>query len=182
MRFSKSSPIKHFASCSQVGNSWRTTQDISGSITASWAGILENLDGNTGLARFARAGAWNDADMLEVALKGLCCCLNALQLSLQSPLLTGLLFAHQLGAPGGLLLTNSEATAHFALWSIIKSPLIFGEDLRAMDNVTLGLLTAPELIAFNQDPLGVAGELVWKQGPAEVTCWSHCLVHCWCTV
>ena len=59
--------MKHLASCSQVGNSWRTTQDISASITASWAGILENLDGNTGLARFARAGAWNDADMLEVS-------------------------------------------------------------------------------------------------------------------
>ncbi len=50
----------------QVGNSWRTTQDISLNISASWAGILENLDGNTGLSRFARKGAWNDADMLEV--------------------------------------------------------------------------------------------------------------------
>ncbi len=40
---------------------------------------------------------------------------------------------------------------------------------RQMDNFTLSLLTAPELIAFNQDPLGVAGELVWKQGPAAVT-------------
>lgn len=47
-----------------------------------------------------------------------------------------------------------------------------------MDNFTLGLLTAPELIAFNQDPLGVAGELVWKQGPAEVTRRAHCLVQC----
>ena len=88
------------------------------------------------------------------------------------------LFAQQLGAPGGALLTNNEATAHFALWSIIKTPLIFGADLREMDNFTLGLLTAPELIAFNQDPLGVAGELVWKQGPAEVTCCAHCPVHC----
>ncbi|KAK9826107.1 hypothetical protein WJX81_004261 [Elliptochloris bilobata] len=122
----------------QVGNSWRTTQDISLNISASWAGILENLDANTGLARFAGPGAWNDADMLE------------------------------LGLPGGLYLTGNEATAHMALWSIIKSPLIFGADLRLMDNVTLGLLTAPELIAFNQDPLGVAGELVWKQGPTEV--------------
>ena len=29
-------------------------------------------------------------------------------------------------------------------------------------------LTAVEVIAVNQDPLGVAGDLVWKQGPAEV--------------
>jgi len=53
------------AARAQVGNSWRTTQDISLNITASWAGILENLDGNTGLARFAEPGGWNDADMLE---------------------------------------------------------------------------------------------------------------------
>ena len=38
---------------------------------------------------------------------------------------------------------------------------------RLMDNFTLGLLTAREVVAVNQDPLGVAGELVWKQGPAE---------------
>lgn len=39
---------------------------------------------------------------------------------------------------------------------------------RQMDNFTLGLLTAPEVIAVNQDVLGVAGELVCKEGPNEV--------------
>jgi len=58
-------PRRPAAARAQVGNSWRTTQDISLNITASWAGILENLDGNTGLARFAEPGGWNDADMLE---------------------------------------------------------------------------------------------------------------------
>ena len=37
----------------------------------------------------------------------------------------------------------------------------------ALDNDTLTILTAPEVIAVNQDQLGVAGDLVWKQGPAE---------------
>ena len=32
------------------------------------------------------------------------------------------------------------------------------------------ILTASEVIAVNQDPLGVAGDLVWKEGPIEVSC------------
>ena len=43
----------------------------------------------------------------------------------------------------------------------------------ALDNYTLGILTAPEVILVNQDPLGVAGDLVWKQGPAEVRPSQH---------
>lgn len=50
---------------------------ISGSVTASWQGILENLDSNIGLARFARLGAWNDADMLEVPLRTVLCRLDS---------------------------------------------------------------------------------------------------------
>lgn len=38
----------------------------------------------------------------------------------------------------------------------------------ALDNDTLAILKAPEVIAVNQDALGIAGDLVWKQGPAEV--------------
>lgn len=50
----------------QVGNTWRTTKDISMEIEATWADVVENLDETAGLARFAGPGGWNDADMLEV--------------------------------------------------------------------------------------------------------------------
>lgn len=50
----------------QVANTWRTTQDISLAIQATWGTVMDNLDGTTQLARFAGPGAWNDADMLEV--------------------------------------------------------------------------------------------------------------------
>ncbi|KAK9834833.1 hypothetical protein WJX81_002251 [Elliptochloris bilobata] len=65
-------------------------------------------------------------------------------------------------------LSGAEASAHMALWAILKSPLIIGADLSALDNDTLAILKASEVIAVNQDGLGVAGDLVWKQGPAEV--------------
>ena len=50
----------------QVANTWRATQDISLDIQATWGTVMNNLEGTTGLARFAGPGAWNDADMLEV--------------------------------------------------------------------------------------------------------------------
>lgn len=36
-----------------------------------------------------------------------------------------------------------------------------------------GILLAEEVIAINQDPLGVAGDLMWKQGPNEVSRCCH---------
>ena len=39
-----------------------------------------------------------------------------------------------------------------------------------MDIKTLDILKASEVIAVNQDPLGVPGDRVWKLGPAEVRC------------
>ena len=48
----------------QVGNSWRTTEDVA----PNWNSLLANLDNTVGLARFAGPGAWNDPDMLEVWL------------------------------------------------------------------------------------------------------------------
>ena len=38
-----------------------------------------------------------------------------------------------------------------------------------MTRDTLSILKSREVIAINQDPLGVAGDLVWKQGPQEVS-------------
>ena len=45
-----------------VGNSWRTTGDISDKYS-SFIGIL---DKQVGLSRYSTPGAWNDPDMLEV--------------------------------------------------------------------------------------------------------------------
>ena len=43
-----------------------------------------------------------------------------------------------------------------------------GTDLRALSRVALGILTAGEVLAISQDKLGVAGDLVWKEGSLEV--------------
>ena len=48
------------------------------------------------------------------------------------------------------------------------SKLIFCKR-RQITKGALDILKADELIAVNQDPLGIAGDLIWKQGSNEVT-------------
>ncbi len=111
----------------QAGNLWRTTMDIN----ASWASIVSIYEQNVRLAKHAGPGGWNDPDMLEV---------------------------------GNGSLTEDENKAHFALWCMMAAPLILGNDIRRFidengnvkaDDETLKILTNKDLIAIDQDELGV---------------------------
>lgn len=50
-----------------------------------------------------------------------------------------------------------EDRAHFSLWAMQAAPLIAGNDLRKMSAQTLEILTNKEVIAIDQDALGVQG-------------------------
>jgi alpha-galactosidase len=49
----------------------------------------------------------------------------------------------------------TEDRAHFSLWCMLAAPLISGNDLRSMSQETKEILTNREVIAINQDPLGI---------------------------
>jgi len=66
---------------------------------------------------------------------------------------------------GGM--TTTEYISHFSLWAISKAPLLIGCDVTAMSNTTLAILTNPEVIAVNQDKLGVQGKKVAFQSVLE---------------
>ena len=111
----------------EAGNLWRTTGDIG----ASWVSFLAIYERNIPLAKYAGPGAWNDPDMLEV---------------------------------GNGNLTIDENIAHFSLWCMMCAPLILGNDIRKFikddgtvdtDNKIYQILTNKDMIAVNQDPLGV---------------------------
>jgi alpha-galactosidase len=55
-----------------------------------------------------------------------------------------------------------------SLWSILAAPLMAGNDLTKMTPYTIELLTNPEVIAVDQDPLGKQGYRVAEEGPLEV--------------
>jgi alpha-galactosidase len=52
-------------------------------------------------------------------------------------------------------MSPSEDRAHFSIWAMAASPLIAGNDVRAMSKTTAAVLTNRGVIAVNQDPLGV---------------------------
>ncbi len=104
-----------------VGNSWRTTGDISD----NWASMLGIFKANVGLAVNAQRGAWNDPDMLEVGNGGM---------------------------------TATEYRSHFSLWAMMNAPLLIGADLRAASQQTFDILTNRDVIALDQDGLGVQAE------------------------
>jgi alpha-galactosidase len=65
---------------------------------------------------------------------------------------------------GNGAMTDTEYRAHFSMWAIAAAPLIAGNDLRNMTQATKDILTAPEVIAVDQDSLGVQGTKVTDNG------------------
>jgi len=57
-------------------------------------------------------------------------------------------------------LTIAEQRTHFALWCMVKSPLLIGSDVRSIAADSLALLKNKGLIAVNQDKLGKQASLV----------------------
>ncbi|EPS63786.1 alpha galactosidase, partial [Genlisea aurea] len=62
----------------------------------------------------------------------------------------------------------SEYRSHFSIWALMKAPLLIGCDLRSIDSNTLHILGNKEVIAVNQDALGVQGKKITKNGDLEV--------------
>lgn len=60
--------------------------------------------------------------------------------------------------------SDEEYRAHFSLWSMLKSPLLIGNDIRVMksSDVAYEILTNEEVIAVNQDPLGWQARRIWS--------------------
>ena len=113
-----------------IGHLQRTTPDITNNWTATDRGsILGSLKTNRLVAAYNGPNHWNDPDMLEVGNSD----------------------------NGAGPVTDIENQSHFSLWAIMSSPLIAGNDLRNMSEATKTILTNPEIIAINQDALGLQG-------------------------
>lgn len=132
------------------GQLWRTTDDVRdkwktlknpldpNDPSGYGAGILDILNINGGLDKYAGPNGWNDPDMLVVGLYG------------------------KKGAPssdlGGVGCTDIEYQSQMSLWCLMASPLMITCDVRNMNETTKRILTNKDLIAIDQDPLGVQAE------------------------
>ncbi len=140
-----------------IGHMWRSTGDIYNCFDCindhgtwkSW-GVMQILDMQEGLRKYAGPGHWNDPDMLEVG--------NGQKVN--------------------------EDRAHFSIWAMICAPLILGNDLSNMSKETLGIISNKDIIAVNQDKLGVQalkysfdnGLETWFK-PLENGDWAVCFLN-----
>ncbi len=65
-------------------------------------------------------------------------------------------------------LTLSEGRVQFSVWSVLSAPLLAGNDLSTMDAPTQDILTNTELIALDQDPLGLQAAVVRSENGIDV--------------
>lgn len=126
-----------------IANSWRTTGDISD----SWISMLLNIDINDLFYAFAAPHGKRNHKIF--------CFFNILFsytcIGFNDPDMLEI-------GNGGMTLT--EYRSHMSLWSIAKAPLLIGCDIRQISQEALELLKNPEVIAVNQDSLGLQGTKV----------------------
>eukprot|EP01040_Poterioochromonas_malhamensis_P013288 gene13288-14596_t len=66
--------------------------------------------------------------------------------------------------------STEEYKTHFSLWSILKAPLIIGNDIRTMTvgDEIYNILSNKEVIAVNQDSLGYQGRITWSDVSGDI--------------
>jgi alpha-galactosidase len=69
---------------------------------------------------------------------------------------------------GGM--TTAEYRAHFSMWAMFSAPLMAGNDMAHMTPEIGDILLNKDVLAIDQDPMGIQGHRVRKDGDAEV--WS----------
>jgi alpha-galactosidase len=78
----------------------------------------------------------------------------------------------------------NENRAHFSMWCMLAAPLIAGNDLRSMSEDTRQILINKEVIAVNQDKLGIQGFKYSAKDKVEVwfkplsnDAWAMCVLN-----
>jgi alpha-galactosidase len=61
-------------------------------------------------------------------------------------------------------MTDTEYKSHFSLWAEMAAPLLIGTDLRRATPQTMSILLNKDVIAVDQDSLGVQGRVVQTDG------------------
>jgi hypothetical protein len=125
-------PMNEAQNLTQYAQQWRISDDVWDIWQSNGAfpqGVNDQIARAAKWLPYAGPGHWPDSDMLAVG-----------QLR-PSP---------GYGEPRATRLTHDEQRSLINLWSIVRSPLVYGGDPVETDAWTLSLLTNPEVIAVDQ--------------------------------
>ncbi|WP_223649646.1 NPCBM/NEW2 domain-containing protein [Hymenobacter psoromatis] len=118
-------PLADARHAQQHANMWRTVGDF----WDSWEQLKEHFAVCERWAPFSMAGAWPDADMLPLGRLGI---------------------RAERGDDRQSRFTPDEQRTLMTLWSIFRSPLMFGGDLPSNNAATLALITNPRVLAVSR--------------------------------
>jgi hypothetical protein len=124
-------PLDNGGDYARSANMWRITDDF----WDKWELLADMFDRCERWYAFAGEGHWPDCDMLPLGHIGI----------------------RQTDGDGSdrrTRFSRDEQRTMMSLWSIFRSPLIMGGEMRDNDEWTLGLLSNPEVLAVNQGGAG----------------------------
>jgi alpha-galactosidase len=143
MLFSTSGAPRPWLWGQPVAHLWRTAGDLSDRFSQS---IMGTVDRQEETLRWAGPGFWADPDSLQFGMRSY----------------------HQPQGNPHPPMTQSECRAQFSLWAVMAAPLILGMDMRYVDEPTLKIILNRDVIAIDQDPLGIPGRRIRRDGQLEV--------------
>ena len=112
------------------GHCWRTDTDLGWLINPQslYCNFTSIAFGQDGLESYAGPGHWNDPDYI---------------------------LGCDDSGPLKYRISPNEQYTYMSLWSLLATPLIYSGDMAKLDAFTLNVLCNNEIIAVNQDPLGM---------------------------
>lgn len=146
---SNSAPLPLAADLMKYSQLWRTTGDI----RDNWKSVSDIAFNRQDVwAGYRRPGAWPDADMMVLGCVG---------------------WGKYEHAINPTHLTPDEQYTHMTMWCMLSAPLILGCDLTRADDFLVSLLTNDEVIAIDQDELGLSPAK--RYGDATYATYIKCL-------
>lgn len=143
-------PVEYSAFFSGHANMWRVTDDF----WDQWPLLLDMFDRCRAWQGVPQPGCWPDCDMLPLGH-------------------IGIRSVDGGGSDRWTRFTRDEQRTMMSLWSIFRSPLIFGGELRDCDDWTLSLLTNREVLRMHRESFGAqevlreGGLIVWTAEHAD---------------
>jgi hypothetical protein len=126
-----------------VAHLWRTAGDLNPRFVPS---IMGTVDRQEETLCWAGPGFWADPDSLQFGPRS---------------------YSQPQGSARPSM-TPDEWRAQFSLWSVMAAPLFLSMDLRRVDETTLKIVSNREVIAVDQDALGIPGRRILRDGDLEV--------------
>lgn len=118
-------PVEKYEELRANAQLWRISNDF----WDRWIDVKNQFDLMKSWQGKVHPGSWPDADMLPLGHIGL---------------------RAERGDDRPSLLTHDEQYTLMSLWSIFRSPLMFGGDIPSSDPFTIDILTNPEVLDVNQ--------------------------------